>query len=57
MTDTCVNLVYRMILNTMKGNKNKVWELYDKYKKEKRLYVTVEEILDWKRREKCLTSK
>lgn len=50
MTDACVNLIYRMILNAMEGNKNKVWELYDKYKREKRLYVTVEEILNWKQR-------
>lgn len=50
MTDACVNLVYRMILNTMKGNNNKVWELYDEYQKEKRLHATVEEILDWKQK-------
>lgn len=50
MTDACIELIARMILNTMVGDKKKTWELYEQYQKEKHLHVTIKEILDWKER-------
>ena len=48
MTDTCLKLIARMILNTMVGDREKTRVLYEQYKREKHLHVTIKEILDWK---------
>ena len=49
MTDACVNLIYGMILNAMSGNSEAVWELYEQYKRETRLHVTVKEYIEWRK--------
>lgn len=49
MNDACMKLVIRMILNTMNGNSEAVWELYEKYKRETRLHVTVKEYIEWRK--------
>ena len=46
---TTTALIYRMVIACMAGND--VAELYDQYVKERRLHVTVAEILEWKERE------
>lgn len=45
MTDNRVEIIARMIINTMANRKEKTWELYERYKRERYLHVTVEEIL------------
>lgn len=50
MTDTCIKLVARMILNTMTGKQKQTWEIYEKYLRERYLYVPVREILEVKER-------
>ena len=49
MNDTCLKLIARMILNIMVGDREKTWELYEKYKREKRLHVTVKEYIEWRK--------
>ena len=48
MTDTCIKLVFRMLLNMMIGKRERTWDLYEEYLREKYLYVTVQEILEVK---------
>lgn len=48
MNETCVKLVTRMILNTMVGKHETVWDLYEQYLKERYLHVTVWEIIEAK---------
>lgn len=49
MNDTSLKLMAQMILSTMAGNREKTWELYEQYQREKRLHVTIKEILEWKK--------
>lgn len=48
MNDTCIKLIAQMVISTMAGEKEKTWGLYEQYKREKHLHVTIKEILDWK---------
>lgn len=48
MNDACMKLVIRMILNTMIGKRERTWELYKEYLRERYLHVTVQEILEAK---------
>lgn len=50
MNDTCKQLVARMVISTMAGNKKITWGLYEKLQKENRLHVSVKEILEYKER-------
>ena len=45
-------LVARMVVLTMAGEKGAAQELYQKYLRETRLYVTVRELLEWKRQQR-----
>jgi hypothetical protein len=46
---TATALIYRMVIAVMAGES--VAELYEQYVKERRLHVTVAEIVEWKERE------
>lgn len=48
MNDACIKLIAQMVIATMAGEKEKTWGLYERYLREKHLYVTVEEILEAK---------
>ena len=48
MTDTCIKLVFRMLLNMMIGKRELTWDLYEEYLRERYLHVTVQEILEAK---------
>mgnify|MGYP001006561703 FL=1 len=48
MTDTCTRLVACMVVAVIAGEHERVYELYDEFVKENRLYVTVREILEAK---------
>jgi len=48
MTDTCTQLVARMVVAVIAGEHERMHELYDEFVKENRLYVTVREILEAK---------
>jgi hypothetical protein len=43
-----IKLVWRMVLNSMAGESDTVWDLYEKYIREERLHVTIREILEAK---------
>ncbi len=46
---TATALIYRMIINAIAGRSELNEQLYEAYVKERRLHVTVAEILEWKR--------
>ena len=48
MNDTCMKLVARMILSTMTGKHKQTRDLYEKYLRERYLYVPIREILEAK---------
>lgn len=48
MTDTCTRLVACMVVAAIAGEHERMYELYDEFVKENRLYVTVREILESK---------
>jgi len=48
MTDTCTRLVACMVVAVIAGEHERMYELYDEFVKENRLYVTVREILEAK---------
>ncbi|WP_213997023.1 hypothetical protein [Tepidanaerobacter syntrophicus] len=48
MNDTCIKLVARMILNTMAGRQKQTWQLYEKYLRERHLYVTIGDYIRWR---------
>jgi hypothetical protein len=48
VNDTCIKLVFRMLLNMMIGKRERTWDLYKEYLRERYLYVTVQEILEAK---------
>ena len=48
MTDTCIKLVFRMLLNMMIGKRELTWDLYEEYLRKRYLHVTVQEILEAK---------
>lgn len=50
MNDTCIKLVFRMLLNTMIGKHEFTWDLYEEYLRERYLYVTIQEHLEAKER-------
>ncbi len=49
MNDACLQLVARMILLTMTGKHKQTWDLYEQYKRETRLHVTVKEYIEWRK--------
>ena len=49
MNDEAIKLVWRMVLNCMAGQKERNKELYELYLRERHLYVTIREILEYKR--------
>jgi hypothetical protein len=50
VNDTCMKLVARMILSTMTGKHKQTRDLYEKYLRERYLYVTIQEHLEAKER-------
>ena len=46
---TATALIYRMVIAAMAGESVAVAELYEEYVKERRLHVTVAEMVQWKR--------
>jgi len=48
VNDTCIKLVFRMLLNMMIGKRERTWDLYEEYLRERYLHVTVQEILEAK---------
>ena len=44
-------LIYRMIIAAIAGKSDRIAELYEAYARERRLHVTVAEIVEWKERE------
>ncbi len=48
MNETCIKLVARMVLSTMTGKRDCTWDLYEKYVRERYLYVPVREIIEAK---------
>lgn len=48
MNDACIKLIAQMIIATMAGEKEKTWQLYEKYIRERYLHVSVREILEAK---------
>ena len=49
MTEEARKLVFRMVLATMSGEREITKELYEKYLRETRLYVTIKELLKAKK--------
>lgn len=50
MNNEAMKLVWRVVLATMAGRKERTWDLYEKYLRKMRLYVTVKEYTDWRRK-------
>ncbi len=50
MNDKALKLTWRMVLATIAGRRERTWELYEKYVRERYLYVTVREIIEAKER-------
>jgi hypothetical protein len=50
VSETCIALVARMVVNIMAGERERVLELYEEYNRERYLFVTIGEILRQKRR-------
>jgi len=48
VNDEAVKLVWRMVLATMVGRKERVWGLYEKYLRKTKLYITVKEYIEWR---------
>jgi len=48
VNDTCIKLVFRMLLNMMISKRELTWDLYEKYLREKYLYVSIAEIIEAK---------
>ena len=44
-------LIYRMVIAAIAGRPDRIAELYEAYSRERRLHVTVAEIVEWKERE------
>lgn len=42
-------LILRMVVNYMAGREEALWAVYEEYVKSRHLYVTIQEILAWKR--------
>ena len=49
VNDEALKLVWRMVLATMAGRRERTWELYEKYLRKIRLYITIKEYIDWRR--------
>ena len=49
MNDKAKKLVWQMVITMMAGHKERVWELYESYLKETRLYITVKEYIEWRK--------
>jgi len=45
VSETCIALVARMVVNMMAGERERVLELYEEYNRERYLFVTIGEIL------------
>ena len=48
VSETCIALVARMVVNIMAGKREQVWNLYEEFCRERYLYVTIWEILEAK---------
>ncbi len=48
MNDVLEKLVFRMVINTMTGDKEKTFELYEKYKRERYLYISIHDYIRWR---------
>lgn len=49
VNDDIVKLVWRMVLATMGGEKERTWDIYESYLRKTRLYITIKEYTDWRR--------
>lgn len=49
MNDEALKLVWRMVLNCIAGYRDRNEKLYELYLRERHLYVTIREILEYKR--------
>jgi len=45
VSETCIALVARMVVNMMAGEREQALELYEEYNRERYLFVTIGEIL------------
>lgn len=50
MNDEIMKLIWRMVLATMAGQRERTWDLYESYLRKMRLYITVREYVEWRRR-------
>jgi len=49
MNEACITLVARMVVDIMAGDRQRVIDLYEQYRKERYLHVSVGEILKAKK--------